>query len=101
MAFAVMNVVPVTPDKFPDLLAWFTSTGFEGLEAQAGFRAARFYRAEQDTEAVMITEWDSRDDFLAYRQSASGREAIMSALPWHPRISFFEIVAETDGVRRP
>jgi hypothetical protein len=37
MAFAVMNVVPATPDKFPDLLAWFTSTGFEGLEAQGGF----------------------------------------------------------------
>jgi heme-degrading monooxygenase HmoA len=49
----------------------------------------------------MITEWDSRDDFLAYRQSASGREAVMAALPWHPRISFFEILAATDGVRRP
>ena len=101
MAFAVMNVVAATPEKLPDLLTWFASRGFEGLEAQAGFRAARFYRAEDDTEAVLITEWDSRDDFLAYRQSTSGREAVMAALPWHPRISFFEIVAVADDVRRP
>lgn len=101
MAFAVMNVVSTTPEKFPDLLTWFASTGFEKLEGRAGFRAARFYRAEEDTEAVLITEWDSRDDFLAYRQSPSGQEAVMTALPWHPRISFFEIVAAADRLRRP
>ena len=101
MAFAVMNVVAATPETFPDLLAWFASTGFEKLEAHAGFRAARFYRAEEDTEAVMITEWDSRDDFLAYRQSLAGQEAVKTALRWHPRISFFDIVAAADRVRRP
>jgi heme-degrading monooxygenase HmoA len=100
MAFAVMNVVAATPGKLPDVLTWFGSSGFDGLKAQAGFRGARFYRAEDDTEAVLITEWDSRDDFIAYRQSASGRETVMTALAWHPRISFFEIVATTDGIRR-
>jgi heme-degrading monooxygenase HmoA len=97
MAFSVMNVVRTSREELPGLLAEVKQLGLDALRAQAGFRAARMYQAEDGTEAVTITEWDSREHFLAYRDSDEGRRMVSEAIRWKPRISFYEVVAAVDA----
>jgi heme-degrading monooxygenase HmoA len=97
MAFSVMNVVPATREELPGLLAELKQLDLESLRSHAGFRSVRIFQAEDGTEAVMLTEWDSRDHFLAYRQSDEGRRVVTGAARWRPRISFYEVVAALDA----
>jgi heme-degrading monooxygenase HmoA len=97
MAFAVMNVVGTTPDQAAVLAAEVERGSFQEIAGHAGFRSARLYRAEDDTQVVTITEWESRDHFLAYRQSEAGRRAVATAVTAHPKISFYEVVGIVRG----
>jgi heme-degrading monooxygenase HmoA len=94
MAFSAMNVVRAAADEVALMAAEVSVSGFDALRGQPGFRMARLYLSEEGDEAVMITEWDSRDAFLAYRQSEAGRRAVERAMQWHPKISFYQISAE-------
>jgi heme-degrading monooxygenase HmoA len=97
MAFAVMNVVVTTPDQAAVLAAEVERGSFQEIAGQSGFKSARLYRAEDDTQVVTITEWESREHFLAYRQSDAGRRAVAGAMAAHPKISFFEVVSAVPG----
>ncbi len=97
MAFSVMNVIRVTREDMPSLLAEVEHLGLDSLRSQPGFRLARVYQAEAGDEAVWLTEWDSREHFLAYRQSDAGRRMVADAIRWQPRISFYEVVASSDA----
>jgi heme-degrading monooxygenase HmoA len=97
MPFAVMNVVSTTPDEAIVLAAEVERGSLQEVAGQPGFRSARLYRAEDDTQVVTITEWESREDFLAYRQSDEGRRAVAGAMAAHPKTSFFEIVGVVHG----
>jgi hypothetical protein len=45
----------------------------------------------------VIMEWDSRDHFIAYRQSELGRRMVEGAAHWHPQIGFFQVLAAYDA----
>jgi hypothetical protein len=49
------------------------------------------------TEAVLYIEWDSREDFVAYRQGDAGRRLVESAMRLHPHISFFDVISSFDA----
>jgi heme-degrading monooxygenase HmoA len=97
MAFAVMNVVVTTPEQAAVLAAEVEGGSFREIVGHAGFKSARLYRAEDDTQVVTITEWETREDFLAYRQSEEGRRAVATAVAAHPKISFYEVVGIVHG----
>jgi len=97
MPFAVMNVVTIEPEEAAALTARLESASFGAIRGQAGFRSARLYRSEDDTQVVTITEWSTREDFLAYRQTDDARRAVADALAAHPKISFYEIVAAIEA----
>lgn len=94
MAFAVMTVIAANRDEIPEVLADITLLGVDAVASQLGFRQARVYRAEDGSEVMTITEWDSRDHFLAFRQSEAGRLLVREGIRRHPRISFYETVSE-------
>ena len=97
MPFAVMNVMTVEPEEAAALTARLESVGLGAIRSQAGFRSARLYRSEDDTQVVSITEWSTREDFLAYRQTDDAKRAVANALAAHPKISFYEIVATIEA----
>jgi len=96
MAFAVMNVVTTTPDQAAGLVARIEPMFRERLPRQLGFRSARLYRAEDQSQIVTIVEWESREHFLAYRQSDQGKLDVADAVTMHPKVSFLEVVALAD-----
>lgn len=94
MAFAAMNTVTARPEQIPDLLADIQRLGFGDLKIQPGFRHGRVYCSEDQTEVVVVTEWNNREHFIAYRQTEAGHRLVSEGLRWHPKIAFFEIVSE-------
>ncbi len=101
MPFAAMNVITASPEEIAEVLADIARLGFAQLHTQPGFRLARAYKAETGSEVVTITEWDSREHFMAYRQSDAARELLTGGRRWHPKISFFEIVSEASTTALP
>ncbi len=97
MAFAVMNVVTTTPGTAATLGARIESTDLPAIKGQPGLLSVRVYRAEDDTQIVTITEWRSREDFLAFRQSEAGKRLVAGAVGSHPKIAFYEVVAAIDA----
>ena len=93
MAFAVMNVVTTTPDQAASLIAQIEPTFRGTLPRQPGFRSARLYRAEDQSQITMIVEWESREHFLAFRRTDQARDGVADAVTLHPKISFHEVVA--------
>ena len=93
MAFAVMNTVTVTKENLPAALADAQRLGLDLYRGHAGFRRIAVFVSEDQTQLVTLAEWDSRDDFMAFRQTDLGRHTVEVALPWHPHIAFFETVA--------
>jgi heme-degrading monooxygenase HmoA len=96
MAFVVINSVRTSAEDLPRILAEVHAIGIESLRAQPGFKSARLITAEDHTEATLIIEWESRDDFAAYRQSPRGQQMVARAAELHPQISFYEVVIALD-----
>ena len=97
MPFSVFYSVRGGKDEIPKVVLEVQRMDVEVLQAQPGFRHARLLIAEDETEALLITEWDSRNDFLTYRQSEGGRRMVDAAMHLHPRLSFYEHVAVYDA----
>jgi heme-degrading monooxygenase HmoA len=93
MAFVVINTVRASQADLPGIIAGVQRDDLSGLSAQPGFRSARFIAAEDDSEVALIVEWDSRDHFVAYRQTDEGRRATAGAVAMHPRIAFYEVIS--------
>ena len=96
MAFVVINSVRTTAADLPGILAEVHALGIDLLRSQEGFRSARLIAAEDQTEAALIIEWESRDNFVAYRQTPAGRSLIERAAELHPHISFDEVIESLD-----
>ena len=96
MAFVVINSVRTPAGELPGILAEVHALGMEMLRDQPGFKSARLIAAEDQTEAALILEWESRDHFVAYRQSDTGRTLVERAAELHPHISFYEVVESFD-----
>jgi len=98
MAFVVINSVRTSAADLPKILAEVQSLGLEMLRTQSGFKSARLIAAEDRTEGALIIEWESRDHFVAYRQTPAGRKVIERAAELHPHIAFYEVVATIDPI---
>ena len=96
MPFVVINTVRASAKDLPGILAEVQGLGLGGLRAQSGFKSARLVAAEDGTEAALIIEWDSRDHFVAYRQTEVGRKLVQRAADLHPHISFYDVVEAID-----
>jgi heme-degrading monooxygenase HmoA len=93
MSFIVINVVKAPKEELPGILMNVQRLGLDALRAQPGFKLARLMVSEDQTEAKLIIEWDSRESFAAYRQSAIGQRMVQSAADLHPHIEFYEVIA--------
>ena len=100
MAFSVINSVHGDRDQLRTLVAELRRLSFDSMSALPGFRSARLYTAENGSEAMVIIEWESREDFLAYRQTEVGQRLVAWALEYHPHIAFYEVTAAIDGPER-
>ena len=92
MAFVVINSVRASAEDLPRILGEVPAVAIDMLRAQQGFKSARLIAAEDRTEAVWIVEWESRDHFIAYRQSPAGQKMVERTAALHPQISFYEVV---------
>ena len=97
MAFVVINSVRTSAADLPRILAEVHAMGIDVLRSQQGFKSARLITAEDETEAALIIEWESRDDFVAYRQTPAGRNLIERAAELHPHIAFYDVVVGLDA----
>lgn len=93
MPFSVIYSVRGAKDEIPQVILEVQRMDVEALQAQPGFREARLMVAEDQTEAVLVTEWDDRESFLAYRHTEAGQRNVEAALHLHPQLSFYEHVA--------
>jgi heme-degrading monooxygenase HmoA len=96
MAFVVINSVSTSAEDLPRVLAEVHALGLDVLRSLRGFRSARLITSEDQTEAALIMEWESRDDFAAYRQSPVGQKMVERGVSLHPRISFYDVVVGID-----
>jgi heme-degrading monooxygenase HmoA len=96
MAFVVINSVRASKEDLPRIIAEVIALGLDVVREQPGFRSGRLITAEDLSEASLILEWESRDHFVAYRQSPVGRELVARAAELHPHIAFYDVVVALD-----
>jgi heme-degrading monooxygenase HmoA len=96
MAFVVINSVKATKEDLPRIIADVFALGLDAVREQPGFRSARLITAEDETETALILEWESREHFVAYRQSPAGQMRVERAAELHPQISFYDVVVSLD-----
>ena len=96
MSFIVINVVKAAKEELPSIVINVQRLGLDALRGQPGFKHARLLISEEQNEAKLIIEWESREHFVAYRQSATGRRLVEGAAAMHPKIEFYEVVAAYD-----
>jgi heme-degrading monooxygenase HmoA len=66
----VINVFTPKPDALDDFLA-VQIAALPGLRAgAAGSRGSRLFRAEDDSKAVMVSVFDTAEDFKRFTESA-------------------------------
>ena len=99
MAFAVMNVVRGTPEEVGLITAEVQVLGLEEMYRRDGYRLSRLMVSEDGTEAIMLMEWDSREQFLAYRQSPVGQRVVEKVMTWHPKIAFYDVLVSNERAR--
>jgi heme-degrading monooxygenase HmoA len=93
MPFSVLYSVRGDKEQIPQVVLEVQRLDVEGLQGQPGFREARLLVAEDQTEALLVTEWDNREAFLTYRQTETGQRMVAAAMHLHPHLSFYDHVA--------
>ena len=96
MAFVVINSVKAAKEDLPRIIADVLALGLDAVREQPGFRSVRLIAAEDQTEAALVIEWESRDHFVAYRQSPVGQQLVAKAAELHPHIGFYDVVIALD-----
>jgi len=96
MSFIVINKVEASKEELPEILLDVQRLGLDALRDQPGFRLARLMVSEDQTEAKLIIEWETREAFVAYRQGEIGKRMVQGAAELHPHIEFYEAVASYD-----
>jgi heme-degrading monooxygenase HmoA len=97
MAFVVINSVQRPKEELAAIVMGVQQLGLDALLSHPGFRSSRLIVSEDETEAMLIMEWDSRDHFMAYRQSELGQRMVQGAAEWHPHIGFYQVLSAFDG----
>lgn len=97
MPFTVVNAVRGSKEDIPAVIMDVQRMGLDVYRRMPGFRLGRLLVSEDTTEAVLVLEWESREHYMAYRQSEVGRRMVESAAPLHPQISFYEVIACYDA----
>ena len=92
MPFSVSYSVRGAKDEIPQVILEVQRMDVEAMQ-RGRVSAARLMVAEDQTEALLVTEWDTREDFLNYRQSEAGQRKVEAALHLHPQLSFYDHVA--------
>ena len=93
MPFSVLYSVRGAKDDIPKVVLEVQRLDIETLRGQPGFRRAWLMVAEDITESLFITEWDSREDFVAFRHTEAGQRNVEAFMHLHPRLSFYDNVA--------
>ena len=62
----------------------------------AGFLSARVYIGEERMSFAVLTEWTSREEFEAFRQSAHGQEVVAEGVVFHPKIRFLVLAGAVE-----
>ena len=93
MAFTVVNSVRGSKAEIPGVLVDVQRMGLDVYRSMPGFRLGRLLVSEDGTEAALVLEWESREHYMAYRQSEIGRSLVQGAVHLHPHISFYEVIA--------
>jgi heme-degrading monooxygenase HmoA len=96
VAFTVVNSVRASKDDIPSVIVDVQRMGLDVYRSMPGFRLGRLLVSEDGTEAALVLEWESRDHYMAYRQSEIGRRLVQGAAHLHPHISFYEVIASYD-----
>lgn len=71
-------------------------TDLNALREVPGFREARLLLSEDRAEAVLLTEWESREDYQTWRRRPDTEALIAHFIKRHPRITFFDVIAAID-----
>jgi heme-degrading monooxygenase HmoA len=100
MAFVVINSVKAAKEDLPRIVADVLALDLDIVRGQPGFRSARLITAEDETEAALMVEWESRDHFVAYRQTPVGHEFVVKAAALHPHIAFYDVVVALEPLGR-
>jgi heme-degrading monooxygenase HmoA len=100
MAFVVINSVKASKEELPGIIAEVVALRLDAIREQPGFQSLRLITAEDQAEAALIIEWESRDHFVAYRHSPVGRELVAKAAELHPHIAFYDVVVALDSPGR-
>lgn len=93
MPFSVVYSVRGSKDDIPKVILEVQRMDVAALQRQPGFREAQLMVAEDQTEAVLVTEWENREAFLDYRHTEAGQRNVEAAMHLHPQLSFYEHVA--------
>jgi heme-degrading monooxygenase HmoA len=91
--FTVVNSVRASKEQIPSVLMDVQRLGLDVLSTMAGFRLGRLMVSEDGTEAALVLEWESREHYMAYRQSEIGQRLVQGAVHLHPHISFYQVIA--------
>lgn len=93
MSFVVVNSVQADKAQLPALALEVQRAGLDSLRGQPGFRGARLMIAENETELLLVIEWDNRESFVTFRQTELGRRIVETAAKLRPRIEFYEAIS--------
>ena len=96
MAFTVVNSVRASKEDIPGVIMDVQRMGLDVYRNMPGFRLGRLLVSEDGTEAALVLEWESREHYMAYRESEIGRRLVQGAVHLHPHISFYEVLASYD-----
>jgi heme-degrading monooxygenase HmoA len=83
-AVVVINVFTIKPNALDDFLS-VQSAALPGLRAVSGARGTRLYRAEDGGKAVMVSVFDSPEDFKRFSESAEFAAHRAKILPYLER----------------
>jgi len=97
MAFTVINAVRRPKEELAVIVMGVQALGLDEVRAHPGFRSLRLLVSEDESEAMVIMEWDTRDHFVAYRQSELGQRMVQNAAQWHPQIGFYQVIVGYDA----
>jgi heme-degrading monooxygenase HmoA len=99
--FVALVIYPTTADKQAHQADMFVSVSAEPLRASPGFLRGSVFLSEDGAGVVTLTEWRDREAFAQYRQTESGRAAVVLAADLHPHPYWLRHHAEIEAASRP
>jgi heme-degrading monooxygenase HmoA len=95
--FVALVIYPTTAEGQARQADIFMSVSAEPLRACPGFLRGRVFVSEDGASVVTLTEWRDRESFAQYRQTESGRAAVVLAADLHPHPYWLRQHAEIEA----